>query len=278
MDVEKLLRIYEVVRVLGGRGNSRRIAELLGISERTVQRYLRILIDGEYVEPVRHGMKLYYRVVKPLTEGEARELIKGEVRREATVYELGRRIYDIIKEGGFRADLVGAVKIHLLVPTHSRITHDVNVVVIKDHARMLVTLLKYGLGLIVEKVDDTSTDYRLRHLVENIKVEVMVDGFKEEGRLVWNLAPILRSGSLSLEHVVIAKLARRHFDLRTDAYDVAISLPHIDTDRFTGIFEELKRDSPLLAERIPKHLNTVEDYIIREYVGVVILLHRRRQF
>lgn len=264
-------RLWEVYSALSalGKANSKRIAEVLGVSERTVQRYLRILVDAGYVEPVRHGMRLYYRVVRPLTEEEARRLSKPDSRQgEAPVYRLARTIDDIIREARLRADLVGAAKIHLAVPIHNRITHDIDVVVAREHKAMLLTMLKYTTGLLLEKSGGPHADYRFKHPVEDIKIDVMVDGFREEGRLVWNLAPALRRGRLTLEHAVIAKLTRRSFEYRSDGYDVAVALTHIDPNRFVGIYEELKQANPTLAQRVERHLEIVRRYILSEYTGV----------
>ncbi len=269
VNIKRIWEVYSAVRALGGRATSRRIAEILGVSERTVQRYLKILLENEYVEAIRVGMRIYYRVVKPLTEEEAKRLVVRGGRADAPVYQLARSINDIIKEGGFHADLIGAAKIHLLVPTHSRITHDVDVIVAREHTSMLVASLKYGLGLIPEKSGGVHADHRFRHPVEDIKINVIIDGFKEEGVVVWNLAPILRrGGGLTLEHAVIAKLTRRSFDERTDAYDVAVSLPHLNIDRFIGIYMGLRKENPTLATRVPRHLELVGQYVLREYTGV----------
>ncbi len=269
MEVDRLFEIYNAFRLLGGKGNSRKVAELLGISTRTVQRYLKVLVKHGYVEPVRRGMRVYYRVIKPLTEEEARELVekKGDYRREAPPYELGRRILNIIEEAGLKADLIGAAKIHFVVPTHTRITHDIDVLVVREHARALVALLKYSLGLVLEKERGVHVDYRLRHPIEDVKVDVVVDGFREEGRMVWDLSRVLRSGRLTFEHVILMTLTRRSFGVRTDAYDVAVSLPFMDIENFWRVYEELKEESPPLARRIPEHLLIVRDFILGEYSG-----------
>ena len=266
-SAERLMKIYTVIRI-GGLVNTRKIAEILGVSERTVQRHLKLLVEHGYVEPVRRGMRLYYRVVRPLTRREAKELVSvGGAKGDADVYRIARSIDNIIKEERFHADLVGAAKIHLLVPTHSRITHDIDVVVAREHASLLVTALKYGLNLVVEKRGGVHTDFRLAHPTLDVKVDIMVNGFREEGRLVWNLAPVLRRGGLTLEHAVIAKLTRRSFRLDSDGYDVAVSLPHIDAERFKAIYDELKIENPELARRVQKHLISVRKYVEREYSG-----------
>ena len=277
--LRKLLEVYSAVRILGGRGSSRKISEVLGVSDRTVQRYLKLLVDKGYIEPVRHGMSLYYRVVKPLTESEAEKLLKGEEKHDAPVYQVASTIETIINEGEFRADLVGAAKIHSMVPTHSRITHDIDVVVAREHASPLVASLRYGIGLLLERRGGVHADYRLRHPMEDIKVDIMVDGFKEEGRMVWNLAPVLRKRKLTLEHALLAKLTRRSFREDNDAYDVAVSLPHVNLKWFTVIYRDLKENSPQLAVRVEPHLDIVERYVLKEYTGADadIILKRIRQ-
>ena len=264
-SAEALFKVYTAARILGGRGGSRDIARVASVSERTAQRCLRILVDSGFVEARREGARVLYRAVKPMTEGDARRIASGEALYEPTVYRLAREVDDIISEGGFRADLVGAAKIHLMVPTHSRITHDVDIVVAREHSRMLAAVLKHALGLIPKKASGTHVDYRFTHPSEDINIDLAVDGFREEGRLVWSLAPVLRRiGRLSLEHAVVAKLVRRSFEYRSDAYDVAVSLPHIDAARAAGIASELAGE---LASRIPRHLSIVEGYIESEYSG-----------
>lgn len=275
MRGELLYRIYTVVKLYGGRANSRRIADVMGVSERTVQRYLKVLVNEGYVEPIRHGMKIFYRVIAPLTREKAKKIAAGELRRDAPVYELARDIQDTIKEFRLHADLIGAAKIHLMVPTHRRITHDIDVIVAPESEHFLVKLLENIHGLILEKARSAHADYRLMHPVLNIKVDIMVEGFKEHGRMIWKLSDILRKrGTLTLEHAIIAKLTRRSFEYRTDAYDVAVSLPHIDPSMFKQILKELNKENPIIASRIPRHLDIVEKYIKTEYVGedVEILL------
>ncbi|MEM2302286.1 MAG: helix-turn-helix domain-containing protein [Sulfolobales archaeon] len=276
---EMIWRVYTAVRMLGGKGGSGDIADLLGVSRRTVQRYLRILIDGGYVEPVRRGMRIYYSVAAAMAEDDVERLLNG-APRDAPVYELARTIHRMIREARIRGDLVGACKIHLSVPTHSRVTHDIDVIVAREHASMLAAMLKYGLKMRQEPIAGVHVDYRFYHPVEDIKVDVMVDGFREEGRIVWNLAPVLRRhGGLTLEHAVVAKLVRRAFDKRTDAYDVSVSIPSIDIDRFTEIYRELRNTNQELAERVEPHLNIVEEYIREDFPATEasIILTRLRE-
>lgn len=265
VDRELLWKVYTAVRVLGGKGGSSRIAELLGVSPRTVQRYLSVLVKAGAVEPVRSGMRVYYRVAKPLTEGDIEELLKNS-QKDARVYELARQIKNMIGEAGIWADLIGACKIHLVVPNHSRVTRDIDVVVVREHSKVLTSLLKYGLSLVQEPVAGVHVDYRFEHPVEGVKVDVVVDGFREDGKLVWNLASVLRRrGELTLEHVVVAKLARRSFEYRSDAYDVAVALPHLSVSVFGEVYRELKNSNPELARRVGKHLEIVKSYIDNEF-------------
>ena len=116
-------------------------------------------------------------------------------------------------------------------------------------------------------------DYRFRSPVSDLKVDVMVDGFKEEGRLVWNLAPDLRRGSLTLEHAVAGKLTRRAFEYRSDAYDVAVSLPHIKPGRLLSLLNQM---APHVAERVLDNLEVVRKYISAEYTDPEAgILHRK---
>lgn len=263
---DKLIEVYSTIRLLGGRGSSKKISEILGVSERTIQRYIKILVDNGYVEPVRYGMRQYYRVIKPLTESEAGDLVKvkKEKQSEPTVYQIAESVKNIIDEAGLHADLIGAAKIHGEVPRHSRITHDVDVIVAREHARSLVTMIKYGLGMILEKTGGVHSDFGFSHPVEDVKLDVIVDGFKENGRLVWDLSPLLRKGKLPLEVTLLAKLTRRSFR-DADAYDVAVSLPHIDIKRFVVFYRRLKKENDMLASRVLRHLSFVREYLNTRY-------------
>jgi len=281
VDVEKLRLVYEALRALGGRGGTREVASLLGMSERQVRRYIAALVGAGYAEPVRRGMRVFYRVARPATEADLRGLAEGLAEGgveegEAEVYRLARAIDNLVSESGAAADLVGAAKIHLLVPSHERITHGVDVLVVGEHARLLVSLIKHALGLV--EAGGGEMDYRLRHPLRAIEVRVVVDGFREDGRLIWNLSHILRRGRLWLEHAVVAKLSRRGFR-DVDAYDVAVSLPHIEPRRFASVLGDLGAQSPGLVERVWEHLSAVEDYIRNEFAGEeaeVYLLALRR--
>ena len=261
-----MLQIYTAVKLLGKKSSSRSVARLVETSDRTVQRYLKILVDNGYVEPVRRGMRVYYHILKPITRYEAEQLVAGRVERDAPVYELARSIESVINEFGVKADFVGAAKIHLSVPRHTRITHDVDLVVVEEHASTFIKLLEYIHSLLLETRGGIHADYRLSHPLKDVKVDVMIGGFKEGGRVVWHISDFLRKkGKLTLEHAVIAKLTRRNFDTRTDAYDIAVSLPFIDLHKFREILRELKNENLKLLERIPPHLRTVHLYIKREY-------------
>jgi len=353
VDVEKLRLVYEAVRTLGGRGGTREVASLLGLSERQVRRYISVLVAAGYVEPVRRGMRVFYRVARPATEADLRGLAEGSAEEggeegEAEIYRLARAIDQLISESGAAADLVGAAKIHLLVPSHERITHDVDVLVTREHARLLVSLVKHALGLVEARSSGVHIDYRLRHPLRDIEVKVIVGGFREElaapfcggsppgatvmspepltggasplrphrqrwggadlipchgrprptqqtigrrvlisfshrrpreeGRVVWDLSHILRRGRLWLEHAVVAKLSRRGFR-DVDAYDVAVSLPHIEPGRFAAALGDLGNQSPELVERVWDHLSAVEGYIRAVFAGEegeVYLLALRR--
>jgi len=272
---ELLFRTYSVISALSGRATTEVVAKILNTNVRTVRRYVRILVDNGYVEPVRKGIKTYYRVLKALTPNEAVKLVMNEGRNEDFVYVLASKIDEAIEQMRLHADLIGACKIHLSVPGHHRVTHDIDVVVARENARQLDYVMQL-LGLIPEKKGGVHTDFEYRHPVENVKVDMLVDGFKENRRMVWNIAPLLRKGRLTLEHTVIAKLTRRSFRADADSYDVAIALKFINEDRFKKALQDLKKYSPIYGEmlsRIIKHLGIVEKYarsnLSREEVLVI---------
>jgi len=266
LDPERLLRVYEAVRVLK-RASSKRVSELLGIPLRSVQRYLAILVESGFIERVRDGRSVLYVARKPMTMDDAVRIARGakEEERDAAPYVVARRIAALARETGLVADLIGAAKIHLSVPDHQRVTHDVDVVVVPEHAKALVTVLRYGLGATIERVGGTHCDYRLLHGETGTRIDVVAGAFREEGRVVWDVSDLLRRyGGATLELAVVAKLSRRSFR-DDDAYDVAIAAPHIDPGRFAEAAAHLASQSPELIERVARHLVATEDFCRREF-------------
>jgi DNA-binding transcriptional ArsR family regulator len=261
--IERLKKIYYAISYIGEPTVSQ-LVDLLGIPRRTLYYHLTYLVEKGYVVKERRGLTVRYRVARPFREEEILE--EASIPKdEPPVYAYARRVANILDKYGFLADLVGACKIHLSVPRHNRITVDIDLVVAKDHAKLLVDVIKMRLGFVELDTPSTSIDYKLFNPVERIGMDISVDGFKEGGTMVWNLRPELeKHRRLLLEHAVVGKLSRRNFDERTDGYDIAVSLPYIDIKTVAEVANNAIQQSPEIAPRILGNLERVKKYMKAE--------------
>lgn len=263
MDVDKAYRVYVALKALGF-GRASQISELAGIPLRTSYTIIRRLLDAGIISKERRGMSVFYRITRNVSKDDLAEILSGNQTSDAPPYMLARSIAKLINRYRIPADLVGAAKIHLEVPTHQRITHDVDVIVTREWARNLVLLMQDILGLSLASYSGTHIDYRLEDAARGITVDVMINGFREEGRLVWDLSKHLREhGRLWLEHAVVGKLARRGFR-EADSYDVLVSIPRLDIERLSNVFRDLADQMPTSMDRIESNIEKTKEYGSRE--------------
>jgi len=264
---EKIYKVYLIIKGMNGRATSKVIAEKIKLSQRTIQRILRILVDNGFIEPIRWGMKLYYRVAKPLTIEDIKNILAKKTITEPLIYQYSKMIKEDMIKLGILGDLIGAAKIHdALGDRHSRITVDVGVVILTEYAEAFKHLMSIRGFIGYER--GIHSDYRFIEPQHDIKVDVMYGGFKEEGRKVIDLSPILRKyHEIPLEYAVIAKLTRRNFEERTDGYDVTVSLYFLRDNLFKEALKYFREQSQSIYNRILKNLQKVKDYIFKEYIG-----------
>jgi DNA-binding transcriptional ArsR family regulator len=267
-DIETLQAIVAFMIAYGKPVSSAKISRELNVSQRTVQRYLRLLEDAGFVEAIRKGKSIKYVLLRPLTDEEAKRLVGISTESHANepeVYALARRAIEVLKrDAQLPADLLGAAKVHLAVPEkHHRITHDIDIVVPPELLSASIALLKVTLGLIVERSGGIHTDAKLHDPSRGIKVDLIGGKLVEEGRVVLDLSEVLRKrGELTLEEAIVAKMTRRAFSYRNDAYDVAVALPVIDEGRWRSALELLKeRGDPLLIPRLFKAIEITRGYV-----------------
>ena len=243
--------------------SSKVVAEELGISQRTVQRYLRALEERGFVEAVREGREVRYVLVKPLTRSDLEELMgTAKALEDEPAYELARKALELLRdEGGVPADLIGAAKVRLLFPErHKRVTYEIELVVLPELFRASLALLKYGLGLLAE---EGPCGVKLFDLRTGVRITLMKGKVCEDGKAFFDASKPLRGrGSLSLEEAVAIMMLKSSFSKRNEAYDVATALPGLDEGRWREALEEAK--SLADPSNLPNVLKSIE--VVREFV------------
>ena len=263
MDIDKVYKVYVALKALGF-GRALQISELAGIPLRTTYLILGRLLEAGIISKERRGMSVLYRIARSVSKDDLAEILSGNPINDAPPYMLARSIAKLINRYRILADLVGAAKIHLEIPTHQRITHDVDVIVTREWARNLVLLMQDILGLSLASYSGTHIDYRLEDAARGVTVDVMINGFREESRLVWDLSKHLREhGRLWLEHAVVGKLVRREYR-EADSYDVLVSIPRLDMERLSNVIRDLADQMPSTVDRIENNLEKTKEYGSRE--------------
>jgi DNA-binding transcriptional ArsR family regulator len=248
---------------------------LSGIPLRTTYLILGRLLDAGIISKERRGMSVLYRIARSVSKDDLAEILSRNPANDAPPYMLARSIAKLINRYRILADLVGAAKIHLEVPTHQRITHDVDIIATREWARNLVLLMQDILGLSLASYSGTHIDYRLEDAARGVTVDIMVNGFREEGRLVWDLSKYLRErGRLWLEHAVVGKLARRGFR-EADSYDVLVSIPRLDIERLSDVIRDLADQMPTAVDRIENNLEKTKEYGSREMRDQIEILRNK---
>jgi hypothetical protein len=131
------------------------------------------------------------------------------------------------------------------------------------------------LGLSLASYSGTHIDYRLEDAARGVTVDIMVNGFREEGRLVWDLSKYLRErGRLWLEHAVVGKLARRGFR-EADSYDVLVSIPRLDIERLSDVIRDLADQMPTAVDRIESNIEKTKEYGSREMRDQIEILRNK---
>ena len=277
--VEKIEQIYNAIAYLR-EASIEKLQEILNIPRRTLYYHLSWMVSMGLVEKSRKGSRVVYRVAKPLNW---EELVSESTipENEPEVYKYAMRIQRLINRYRLRADFVGACKIHFAVPDHNRVTWDVDVVVVREDANLLVRLLKDIYGFRTAMVDIPPLDYKLASHDRTVYVDIYIDGFKKRSGPIWSLRrPLLRHGHLLLEHAIVGKFIKPvvAFIDKNDAYDIIVSLPHVNIKVLSSILDEALRLEPdNLKNAIPNieaTLRFAKEEFRDKYMFVKKLLHR----
>jgi len=108
-----IYKVYIIIREMSGKASSSAIARKLGVSQRTVQRIIRILRESGYIEATRWGMRIYYRAIKPITIKDIDAILSSSEIREPLVYRYSKIIKDDMNKLNIIGDLVQNIIIRL---------------------------------------------------------------------------------------------------------------------------------------------------------------------
>lgn len=284
----KAEKVYYAVS-FAGEVSVDQLEKMLDMPRRTIYDYLSWLVARGYLGKRREGIRVKYYVKKPFSAETLLEEFEredyGAPRGEAPVYREAWKIMNLVDKYDLRADLIGACKVHLFVPGHERITTDIDAVVVREDVNKFTEILEKKLGyraIAHFQGPIGRMDYKFYNPVTGIGLDLYVDGVKKGGVLLWNFRePLLEQGRLLLEHAVACKLGRDYFVGKTDGYDIAVSLPHIDIDILTDIMKEAVERAPELLENFYRNMEitkrTIKEDSPLSYEYVATLLRKVRE-
>ena len=233
-ELEKAELVYRALVELGGRATIDEVARCAQMPREETYYIMTKLNERGFLvrERDESTLLLYFRVVRELKPEELLGIDVYIPPGEPDIYARARRVKALIDRHGFRADLIGACKVHLTAyPHHRRLTVDVDVVAAsEDEAVELVKLLLQSMSL--KPYGGWIIDFKLGFTDREGGIDVSSIGLKKSrNNILWRFWNYFKNyRGLLLEHTLVSKLMRPYFDPVTDGYDVLKSLVYSDVE------------------------------------------------
>lgn len=257
------------------------------IKRSQVYKHLHYLKLVDFVRIVKEGRRsavVVWEYFKTKDEFKQAFIERYEKRRNRDIYGVALEIKEKMVEYGICGDLFGAAKIHELIPEHNRMTQDINVVVVNEHAKFFrLLLLNMGYVVVADKSALPYSDITFNVPGTTWSVCVLYDGVKhprDPNVRYLDLSKVLREQrQIPLEYVLASKFFRYpHLRKKEDSEDIVtvlVSDVNVDLDQVAQIVADVVSRFPELGEVLMKNIDTVEGYV-NEYIEYPHLAGRVR--
>lgn len=264
------------------------LLEMLHVKKTQLYRHLHFLKIVGFVEVRRLGKKsavVIRRYFATKSEFEKAFREQYEKMEIGDIYAIAMEIKDKMIEYGIRGDLIGAAKIHEVVPDHSRLTQDINIVVLSEHAKFMNLLLSsMGYVLLTEKSVFPYSDVTFVVPGTTWAIFVLYDGIKHplnpQVRFFDFSTPLREYGQVPLEHVLAAKLLRapqlRRKEDSEDIVTVLASDVGVNLDRVARLTADVVRRFPEFESVLRRNIDTVENYVDEYELNVHVIERAKR--
>ncbi|MEM1694289.1 MAG: hypothetical protein QXH21_08240 [Ignisphaera sp.] len=247
----------------------------LHIKKSQLYEHLQLLKLTDFVEVKKFGRRsaVFPReYAKDKNEFRRKFLEAYERMKDFDIYTIAFTVKKKMVEYGIVGDLFGAAKIHEVVPEHSRITHDINFVVLKEYANYMELLMKsMNFVLITKNSLFIYSDVTYEVPGTSWQVFVLYDGIKHPKRpgvrFLDLSKPLKEYGYIPLEYVVAAKLLRypqlRRKEDSEDIIYAMVSDANVNVDKVMRIALDVTRRFPEFREVLINNIDTIEWYLYR---------------
>jgi len=260
-ELEKAELVYRALVELGGRATIDEVARHAQMPREETYYIMTKLNERGFLvrERDESTLLLYFRVVRELKPEELLGIDVYIPPGEPDIYARARRVKALIDRHGFRADLIGACKVHLTAyPHHRRLTVDVDVVAAsEDEAVELVKLLLQSMSL--KPYGGWIIDFKLGFTDREGGIDVSSIGLKKSrNNILWRFWNYFKSyRGLLLELAVVSKLMRPYFSPATDGYDVVKGILYSDIESLVNLTRDAYIQADIYALDIGKNLEEV---------------------